>query len=134
MAVILDNDGRVLLTKRSIPPFQNLWVMPGGAINLGESIPGALKREVREEVGLEIEVEGLIDVFEHLAPGEENCHYVILYYRCRALSLNMALNEHEVAEASWVSRNLLNNYTIPAGARFILEKVFPGLSLQIQLQ
>ena len=43
VAVILDDDGRVLLTRRSIQPFQDLWVMPGGKIDLGEPILEALK-------------------------------------------------------------------------------------------
>jgi len=129
VAVIVDNDGRVLLTRRSIPPFLDLWVMPGGKIDLGEPILEALKREVHEEVGLEVEIEGLIDVFEHLTPGEDNCHFVILYYRCRPLHCDIVHNEHEVAEAVWVASDELALYAIPAGARFILEKVFPEISL-----
>jgi 8-oxo-dGTP diphosphatase len=129
VAVIVDGDGRVLLTKRSIPPFQDLWVMPGGKIDLGEPILEALKREVHEEVGLEVEIEGLIDVFEHLTPGEENCHFVILYYRCRPIYCDIVHNEHEVAEAAWVPRRELSNYAIPAGASFILGKLFPELNL-----
>jgi len=125
VAVIVDNDGRVLLTRRSVPPFLDLWVMPGGKIDLGEPILEALKREVHEEVGLEIEIEGLIDVFEHLTPGDDNCHFVILYYRCRPLSCDVVHNEHEVAEAAWVTNIELANYPMPAGARYILEKVFP---------
>jgi 8-oxo-dGTP diphosphatase len=130
VAVIVDNDGRVLLTKRSISPFKDLWVMPGGKIDLGEPILTALNREVHEEVGLEIEVEGLIDVFEHLTPGEENCHFVILYYRCRPLYCDIIRNEHEVAEAVWVPCCELGSYAMPAGARFILGKVFSELSLR----
>ena len=129
VAVIVDDDGRVLLTRRSIQPFQDLWVMPGGKIDLGEPILEALKREVHEEVGLEIEVKGLIDVFEHLTPGEENCHFVILYYRCRPLYCDFVQNEHEVAEAAWVPCRELVGYTMPAGARYILGKVFPEISL-----
>lgn len=128
VAVIVNEDGRVLLTRRSIPPFQDLWVMPGGKIDLGETIVSALKREVHEEVGLEIEIQGLIDVFEHLTPGEGNCHFVILYYRCRPIYCDLVTNEHEVAEAAWVSASELQNYITPAGARYILGKVFPGLS------
>jgi len=128
VAVIVD-DGRVLLTKRSIPPFLDLWVMPGGKIDLGEPILDALKREVREEVGLEVEIEGLIDVFEHLTPGEDNCHFVILYYRCRPLNYDVVHNEEEVAEAAWVAGCELTNYHIPSGARFILSKIFPELLL-----
>lgn len=129
VAVIVDKDGRVLLTKRSIPPFQDLWVMPGGKIDLGEPIMEALKREVHEEVGLEIEIEGLIDVFEHLTPGEENCHFVILYYRCRPLYCDVVHNEDEVAEAAWVPCCELGDYAMPAGARYILGKVFPEFPL-----
>ncbi|MDD2539483.1 MAG: NUDIX domain-containing protein [Desulfuromonadaceae bacterium] len=128
VAVIVDDDGRVLLTRRSIPPFLDLWVMPGGKIDLGEPILEALKREVHEEVGLEIDIKGLIDVFEHLTPGEENCHFVILYYRCRPLYCDVVHNEDEVAEAVWVPRQELDGYAMPAGARYILGKVFPELS------
>jgi 8-oxo-dGTP diphosphatase len=128
VAVIVDDDGRVLLTKRSIPPFLDLWVMPGGKIDLGEPILEALKREVHEEVGLEVEIDGLIDVFEHLTPGEQNCHFVILYYRCRPLYCDVVQNEHEVSEAVWVPCHELVNYPMPAGARFILSKIFPGLA------
>jgi len=130
VAVIVDADGRVLLTRRSIPPFLDLWVMPGGKIDLGEPILEALKREVHEEVGLEIDVEGLIDVFEHLTPGEENCHFVILYYRCRPLYCDVVHNEDEVAEAVWVPSCELAGYAMPAGARYILGQVFPEASLR----
>jgi 8-oxo-dGTP diphosphatase len=118
------DEGRVLLTKRNIPPFQNMWVMPGGKIDLGEPIIEALKREAHEEVGLEIEVKELIDVFEHLTPGEENYHFVILFYRCRPLYCDIRHNE-EVSEAQWVSCDDLPEFDVPEGTRFILGKVFP---------
>ena len=129
VAVIVDDEDRVLLTRRNIPPFQNMWVMPGGKINLGEPILAALKRETHEEVGLEIEVVGLIDVFEHLTPGVDNYHFVILYYRCRPLYCDVNHNEFEVAEAAWVSCRDLAGYHMPDGTRYILGKVFPDLLL-----
>jgi 8-oxo-dGTP diphosphatase len=124
VAVILDDENRVLLTKRSIPPFQGEWVMPGGKIDLGEPIVEALKREVWEEVGLEVEVGRLIDVFEHVTPGEDNYHFIIIYYLCTPLYCDVNHNRDEVAEARWVGRDDLGNYKIPAGARFILGKTF----------
>lgn len=127
VAVIIDNDDRVLLTKRNIPPFQNQWVMPGGQIDLGEPILKALHREVMEEVGLEVSVEGLIDVFEHLTPGPFNSHFVILYYRCRPLYCDITHNPLEVIEARWVPRAELTSYAMPDGARFILGKLYPEL-------
>ncbi|MDD2581981.1 MAG: NUDIX hydrolase [Desulfuromonadaceae bacterium] len=129
VAVIVDDDGRVLLTRRSVPPFLDQWVMPGGKIDLGEPILEALKREVHEEVGLEIEINGLIDVFEHLTPGEDNCHFVILYYRCRPLYCDVVHNVAEVAETAWVPCSELCRYAMPAGGRFILGQVFPEILL-----
>jgi 8-oxo-dGTP diphosphatase len=127
VAVIIDEQERVLLTRRSIPPFKNMWVMPGGQIDLGEPIATALRREVDEEVGLQIEVGSLIDAFEHLTPGEENCHYIILFYRCKPVHLDINHNPDEVAEAVWVPRHELAAYQMPDGTRTILGKLFPEL-------
>ena len=128
VAVIVDAEDRVLLTKRNVPPFQGEWVMPGGKIDLGEPIVEALKREVWEEVGLEVEVGRLIDVFEHVTPGEDNYHFIIIYYLCTPLYCDVNHHEHEVEEARWVGRDDLVHYKMPAGARFILEKIFPEAS------
>lgn len=127
VAVIVDEQERVLLTKRSIPPFQGMWVMPGGKIELGEPISNALQREVEEEVGLAVEVGRLIDVFEHVTPGEENCHYIILFYRCRPLHQELQHNPDEVLEACWVRRDELSRYPMPEGTRTILSHLFPEL-------
>ncbi|QXE93123.1 NUDIX domain-containing protein [Geomonas subterranea] len=127
VAVIIDSDGRVLLTKRNIPPFQGEWVMPGGKIDLGEPIVAALKREVWEEVGLEVEVGELIDVFEHVTPGEAHYHFIIIYYRCTPLYCDVKHNQDEVAEARWVEPGELPDFKIPAGARFILSKIFTSI-------
>ena len=131
VAVIVDEQERVLLTRRSIPPFKNMWVMPGGKIDLGEPILTALKREVDEEVGLEIQVERLIDVFEHVTPGEDNCHYIILFYRCRPVHFEVQHNQDEVLEAAWVPRHDLPLYQMPDGTRHILGKLFPELAAQV---
>ena len=125
VAVILNSDEQVLLTKRSIPPFQGEWVMPGGKIDLGEPIVAALQREVMEEVGLQVEIEDLLDVFEHVTPGEDNYHFIILYYLCRPLYCDITRNPAEVEEARWVAQNELTGYKMPDGTRFILGKVFP---------
>lgn len=125
VAVIINDAGEVLLTRRNIPPFEGDWVMPGGKIDLGEQIVRALKREVMEEVGLKVEVKNLLDVFEHVTPGEDHYHFVILYYRCYPLSNVIIYNESEVSEARWVPSEMLDCYKMPEGTRYILEKLFP---------
>ena len=103
VACIIDDQERVLLTRRCIEPFCGQWVMPGGKIDHGEQLLEALHREVREEVGLEIHVDGLIDVYEHVGVGAAGDHYVILYYRAHPVSCILALNDGEVTEAAWVT-------------------------------
>jgi len=127
VAAILDDRGRVVLTQRNIQPFSGLWVMPGGKIGLGEPILSALHREVREEIGIDVTVGELIDVYEHLSPGHENDHHVILYYRCRPSRRELSPNPAEVADARWVSREELPGYPMPDGTRHILGLLFPDL-------
>jgi 8-oxo-dGTP diphosphatase len=127
VACIVDDQQRVLLTRRCIEPFCSQWVMPGGKIDHGEAILAALHREVREEVGLEVHVEGLIDVYEHLGIGARNDHYVILYYRCSPVSSDLRPNGAEVTEALWAPAERLPGMPLPPGCRHILAKVFPML-------
>lgn len=124
VAVIVDEDGRVLLTRRAVAPFLGEWVMPGGKIGLGEPMLSALHREVREEVGIDVTVGSLVDVFERLAPGHENDHHVILYYRCRPSRRELCPNPAEVAEARWVAPDELAGFALPEGTRHILGLVF----------
>jgi 8-oxo-dGTP diphosphatase len=127
VACIVDEQERVLLTRRCIHPFCGQWVMPGGKIDLGEAILEALHREVREEVGIKVRVEGLIDVFEHLRVGDDKDHFVILYYRAAPLSLELRPNGTECTEAAWIDKELLPRFDLTPGTRHILAKVFPEL-------
>lgn len=65
---IIEIDGRLLLNKRAISPGQGLWVIPGGFVDRGETVPQAVCREVSEECGLTIEVGPLIGLYSY--PGE----------------------------------------------------------------
>ena len=127
VACIIDEQERILLTRRCIEPFCSQWVMPGGKIDHGEPILEALHREVQEEVGIAVRVEGLIDVFERLGIGERNDHFIILYYRCAPLTFELQPNGSECTEARWVGRQELSTLSIPAGTRHILGKIYPGV-------
>lgn len=73
----------VLLAKRGQEPAKGTWSLPGGAVELGEKAVDALKREIREEIGIEIEVGGLIRVLDRIIQDEEKrirYHYVIVDY------------------------------------------------------
>ncbi len=85
-----------------------------------------MHREVREEVGLEVHIDGLLDVYEHVALGDNDDHYVILYYRAHPLTDVLAPNSQEVTEAGWVSSAEFISYDMTPGTRHILAQVFPG--------
>jgi len=127
VAVIVDEADRVVLTRRAVHPFLDQWVMPGGKIALGEPMQVALRREVREEVGIDVVVGALVDTYEHVTPGADNDHHVILYFRCRPSRAELTPNPSEVAEARWVPRGELHGYPMPEGTRHVLGRLFPEL-------
>ncbi|EAT17062.1 NUDIX domain-containing protein [Desulfuromonas acetoxidans] len=128
VACIVDEQQRILLTRRNIPPFFGQWVMPGGKIDHGEPIHTALKREVQEEVGLEVTVESLIDVYEHVTVGERRDHYIILYYRATPQSFELSINPDELSEAVWFAPEQLPKIDVPPGCRHILAQLHPQLA------
>ncbi len=124
VAVVKDGEGRILLTKRAIAPYLGKWVMPGGKIDKGELITAALKREVAEEVGLDIHIEGLVDIYEIVPTNEHSEHFVILYYLVTPRTGDLTLNNDEVADAVWADRDTISTLDISDGTRHILSKVF----------
>jgi 8-oxo-dGTP diphosphatase len=125
VACIVDEQQRVLLTRRCIEPFCGQWVMPGGKVDHGEPLLEALHREVREEVGIDVHIAGLLDVYEHIALGDNNDHYVILYYRAHPLTVDLLPNNSEVIEADWIPADRLKAYDMTPGTRHILAQIYP---------
>ena len=95
-AIIVDEQGRLFLARRG-PKAKNergLWEFPGGSVELGERLADALRREIREEYGVEIEVGELLDVVDHILP-EEGQHWVSPTFICRITSGEPVIREPE---------------------------------------
>ncbi len=86
------------MVRRGKEPAKGLWSVPGGRLEHGEYIADAIAREVREETGLEIEVGGLLGVFE--VPGAT--HYVILDHEASVVGDPTPVAAGDAAEARWV--------------------------------
>lgn len=82
-AIIVDSQGRLFLARRG-PQAKNergLWEFPGGSVEWGETLAEALRREMREEYGIEIVVGELLDVVDHILE-DEGQHWVSPTYLC----------------------------------------------------
>jgi mutator protein MutT len=104
-ALVIDN-GRALLIRRGKEPLKGEWSVPGGAVEIGETLASAVKRELREETGLEAEVGDVIGVFDRIYPdatGRTEYHYVLVDFLCRRTG-GEARPAGDVDAAEWLSR------------------------------
>jgi len=110
-------DGRVLIVRRAEPPAHGLHTLPGGVVELGETLVEAVTREVREEAGLEIEPHGLAGYRQLIArdgSGRIERHFVILPFAARWLAGEIALND-ELAEGRWLEPEALSGLKTTEG-------------------
>ena len=98
-------DGRVLIVRRGRRPAHGLYTLPGGGVELGETLEEAIVREVREETGLEIaplELVGFRQAIARDADGRVERHFVILPFAARWIKGEISLNQ-ELSEAQWLT-------------------------------
>jgi ADP-ribose pyrophosphatase YjhB (NUDIX family) len=99
-------DGKVLLTRRARSPAKGFYSLPGGRVEFGESLHEALKREVDEETGLEIEVVSLAGWREVLPAAPGAGHYLIMSFAVRWLAREPSLND-ELDDFRWIAPDAL---------------------------
>jgi mutator protein MutT len=132
-AIVIDED-RVLLVRRGQPPLEGEWSLPGGAVEVGESLETALVREVREETGVDVTVGPMVDVLDRITPdpaGRVAYHYVIVDYLCR-LRGGTAQGMSDALEARWVPRDAVPQYGLTSAARAVIEKAFHVSETKLQ--
>ena len=103
VAAIIREGDRVLATQRGYGEFEGMWEFPGGKIEPGESHHEALKREIREELAVEIVVEELVCTVEYDYP---NFHLTMHCYFCSIANGEVELLENK--SARWLRRDELN--------------------------
>jgi len=110
-------EGKVLVVRRARKPALNLYTLPGGAVELGESLPEAAAREVREETSLTVEpvaLAGHREVIVRDAQGRIERHFVILCFAARWIGGEINLNE-ELDDARWIEPAELSGYRTTDG-------------------
>jgi 8-oxo-dGTP diphosphatase len=124
-AVILQRD-RILMAQRGKEPLKGWWSLPGGALETGEALEDAVRREVREETGLEIRPLGVLEIFERIirdAGGAPEYHYVLIDYVCRITGGALCAGD-DVCMVEWVRRKDLPALQITEGTLGVIEKAF----------
>jgi 8-oxo-dGTP diphosphatase len=115
-------DGRILLVRRARAPGRDLFSLPGGVVEAGETLAEAVTREVLEETGLTVEpvrLAGHREVIVRDADGRVERHFVILAFACRWHAGEAAPSE-EVAEARWVKPDELAGLATTGGLADII--------------
>jgi ADP-ribose pyrophosphatase YjhB (NUDIX family) len=106
-AIVLDASGRVLLGRRGIEPFMGLWDTPGGFVEPGESLEQAVRRELREETGAEVEVVRLIATIpDFYGDADEAEPTLNAFYECRIVA-GEPVAADDVAELRWFEPDAL---------------------------
>jgi 8-oxo-dGTP diphosphatase len=130
--VIIEN-GRALLIRRGSEPLRGEWSIPGGTLELGESLQEGVARELREETGLEVRVLDLIEVFDRIFPDDGSrpseskqrprFHFVIADYLCERLGGEPRAGS-DVTDVVFASEDELAQYHLTETATRVLKKAF----------
>jgi mutator protein MutT len=127
-AVVFDAD-RVLLVKRGREPLKGEWSLPGGAVEVGETLGDAIVREVREETGIAVEVGPIVDVLDRLHRDEGGAvrfHYVLVDFLCRPAG-GALVRGSDADEAAWVPQAQLGSFRVAATTAAVIERAFERL-------
>lgn len=115
VGVVVVDEGRLLLVRRRDPPDEGLWTIPGGLVELGERVEEAAVREVEEETGVRVKLQGLLDVVNKIVrdeAGRVKYHYVIVDFLGKPLTKEVKASS-EVLDAAWVELSRLNEGEVP---------------------
>ncbi len=118
--------GRALLVRRGSPPLEGSWSIPGGMLELGETLIEGVERELAEETGIEVRVLGLIEVFERISLDAAGCpqyHFVVLDYLCEGVR-GEARAGSDAIEIAWVTDAEFAQYSLTPSTTRVIRKAF----------
>lgn len=121
---VVVRDGAVLLVKRAVEPLRGRWSLPGGAVELGETLEAAVARELKEETDITVRVRGLVEVFDRITPdpdGRTRYHYVLLDFLCEPMEGNPVAGS-DVDAVAWARPEEFAAYELGPHAQRVCEK------------
>ena len=125
VGAVVINEGKILLVKRKYPPKKGKWAIPGGSVNLGETLQAAAEREVMEETGLTIEVKEPVftfDLIERDNKGRILFHYVIIDLAAEYIS-GIPHPADDVSDARWFAPDEVGELDISENTEILLSQI-----------
>ena len=126
VGAVIVQDGQVLIVKRKYDPLAGQWSLPGGGVELGETLEDSIVREMLEETGLEIEVGPVIEVFDRITrdeQGEVRYHFVLVDYLCWPTG-GLLTADSDVADVVFADPGDLAPYDLTAKATSVIQRAF----------
>ena len=124
VAVVIYRDGLVLMAKRGKEPSKGKWSIPGGKLELGEAIYGGVRREVREECSVEIDVGAVIDAYDIIIrddDGRVKYHFVDVYFTAKYIN-GEAEAQSDVDECRWFTPEEMAGLDMPPELKDLMIK------------
>ncbi len=122
-AVIVEGE-RVVLVRRAAEPMAGQWSIPGGLLELGETMRAGAVREAREETGLQVEAGEVLEVLDRIVPdghGKPRYHYVLIDFLCRRVEGELRAGG-DAAEARWAKESELQSLGVAEAAVRVIRK------------
>ena len=123
-AIVAEN-GRVLMARRGKEPSYGLWSVPGGAVHLGEDLKAAARREIREELGIEVELTDVVEIMERVTrdvEGRIQYHYVVIDYLARHVG-GEPTPSPEALEVRWIAPEEFSQCEMTRGTAEVILRV-----------
>ena len=123
VGAVVVNDGKALIVKRAHEPRKGEWSLPGGRVELGEALVDAVRREIKEETGLDIVVGPIVEVLDrvHHHDGRVRYHFVIVDYLCTCVGGELCAGD-DADDAAWVTSDEIEAYGVNSVAAAVIRK------------
>ena len=123
VGAVVVSDEKVLIVKRGHEPRKGEWSLPGGIVELGETLVEACKRELKEETGLDVDVGEVVEVFDrvHRRDGRIQYHFVIVDYLCRPIGGTLSAAD-DAEDAAWVAADEIERYGVNEFAARVIRR------------